>query len=202
MAVSIAPDFQAAPGRQLARLPVPEGRVNPWASGEPGERRVIVDAVQDVGIRVLMSEQFLPHYAAVRPDHAELRVEPDALAELLRGACEKRLAFLREKSPETWNRDFSLGSLDDYLASTRIAGVIGRVTTPLVLVSAFDDPAVERWMFEEVAAAAAGNPWVLSYETEQGGHFGFDVAYGGDYLGRLIRLMSDPEVLGNWRGAE
>jgi hypothetical protein len=202
MAVSIAPDFQAAPGGQLARLPVPEGHRNPWPTGgEPGLGKPIVDAVQDMGIRVLIAEQFLPHYAAVRSDHAQLHLEPDGLAELLHGACEDRIVFLREKAPETWNRqDFSLAGLESYIASTRIAGVIDRVATPLVLVSAFDDPAVARWMFTEVATAAAGNPWVLSYETKQGGHFGFDVAYGGDYLGKIIRLMSDPEVLRNWRG--
>jgi hypothetical protein len=201
VAVSIAPDFREAPGRQLARLPVPEGQGNPWATSvDPSGGSVIVDAVQDMGIRVLMEEQFLPHYAAAHPDHEVLRVEKGATAGLLRRACEDRIAFLRGKKPASWNEDFSLAGLDAFIASTRIAGVIGRVKTPLVLVSAFDDPAVDRRMFDEVAAAAGGNPWVLCHETEQGGHFGFDVAYGGGYLGKLIRLMADPKVLGNWRG--
>lgn len=200
MAISLAPDFQQAPGRQLARLPVPEGHRNPWqVDGHSDAGNTIVDAIQGWGIRVLLAKQFFPHYAVVRPNGPELQLEPEAVAEFLRGACEDRIAFLRANRPKTWNQDFGLADLETFMASARIAEVINRARTPLVLVSAFDDPAVDRWMYVEAATAAVGNPWVLSYETEQGGHFGFDVAYGGDYLGKLIRLMSDPEVLQNWK---
>lgn len=198
VAVSIAPDFKAAPGRQLARLPVPSGHTNPWKTGEePESDHPVVDAVQNLGVRVLMAEQFLPHYAAAH--HEKLHVEPEEIAEFLHRACVRRIDRLREKPPGTWNmRDIRLDDLDAYIASTRIAGVIGQVATPLVLVSAYDDPVVERGTFKEVANAAANNPWVLCYETEQGGHFGFDVAYGGAYLGKLLRLITDPELLRRW----
>ena len=86
------------------------------------------------------------------------------------------------------------------MSSIRIARVVDRVHTPLVLVSSKDDPAVERRMFVEVADEAENNPWVVAYETKRGGHFGFDVAYGKDYMGRIIRLMLDPDVLNNWKG--
>jgi hypothetical protein len=82
--------------------------------------------------------------------------------------------------------------------STRVAGIVGRVRTPLVLVSSLDDPAVESWMFEEVAAAAADNPWVVAYQTEEGGHFGFDVVYGKGYLRRIIDLALDPQLVSHW----
>jgi len=55
-------------------------------------------------------------------------------------------------------------------------------------------------MFEEVAEAAESNPWVLAYETPYGGHFAFNVPYGGEYLGELIGLMLDPQVLKRWNG--
>ena len=42
------------------------------------------------------------------------------------------------------------------MSATRIARVVGRAQTPLVLVSSQDDPAVERWMFVEVVDAAEG----------------------------------------------
>ena len=74
------------------------------------------------------------------------------------------------------------------------------VRTPLVLVSAYDDPAVERTMFEELMLTARGNPWIAAYETDDGGHFGFDVAYGKDYIHRIIRLMLDSQVLRTWNG--
>jgi hypothetical protein len=55
-------------------------------------------------------------------------------------------------------------------------------------------------LFQQVAEAARGNLWVLPYESRRGGHFGFDVVYGADYVGRLIRLMLDPEVIRDWAG--
>ncbi|UCG13085.1 MAG: hypothetical protein JSU72_00895 [Deltaproteobacteria bacterium] len=66
------------------------------------------------------------------------------------------------------------------------------------MVSSRDDPAEPRWMFEEVVAAADDSTRVASYETNRGGHFGFDIAYGKDDIGQIIRLMLDPEVLRAW----
>jgi predicted alpha/beta-fold hydrolase len=91
--------------------------------------------------------------------------------------------------------------LPRYIVSTRIAGVIDRVRTPLLLISSEDDPAVASEAFREVTAAAAGNPWVLSVETPEGGHFGFDVPYGAGYLEDLIELMLSPRVLASWTAA-
>jgi len=110
-----------------------------------------------------------------------------------------RLAFLRRSDAPDWNRGFSRSGLPAYFSATRIAAVIDRVRTPLVLLSAQDDPAVLSAEFHEVVAAAAHNPWVLAYETPRGGHFGFDVAYGAAYLGDVIELMIDPGVLARWR---
>ena len=70
--------------------------------------------------------------------------------------------------------------------------------TPLVLVSARNDPAVPRRLFEEVQQSAADNPWVAALETEYGGHNGFDVPYGSTYIGHVIRLMLDVGLLGSW----
>jgi hypothetical protein len=86
------------------------------------------------------------------------------------------------------------------MTTTRIAGVIDRVRTPLVLLSARDDPAVPRARFEEVLRAAGDNPWIAARETRRGGHFGFHVSYGADYIGDVLRLMTNPEVLRNWTG--
>ena len=83
---------------------------------------------------------------------------------------------------------------------THIADVIGRVRTPVVLVSARDDPAVPRARFAEVLRAAGDNPWIAARETRRGGHFGFHVSYGADYLGDVLRLMMNPEVLRSWTG--
>jgi hypothetical protein len=35
-------------------------------------------------------------------------------------------------------------------------------------------------------------------KTEVGGWSGFDVPYGSAYLGRVIRLLLDVDVLGSW----
>ena len=125
------------------------------------------------------------------------------MAIYFRKAYEDRITFLQERqlNPDTWNhRDFSLGTLDLFITTTRIANVIARVQKPLVLVSSRDDPAVESWMFEEVVKAAGGNLWVTSQETTWGGHFGFDIAYGKEYIGQIIRLMINPDLLRYWLG--
>jgi hypothetical protein len=202
MAVSIAPDFQIAPGKQLAQMKTPKGVENPWAGYyKTVPKKSFVDMIQSQGLWMLIKKQFVPHYRYVKPADTEFDLKCSDIAVFLRNAFDDRITLLRENKPDTWNTAaFSLEDLDAFMASTRIAGVIGRVRTPLVLVSAFDDPAVERSMFQEVMLAGSDNLWIAMYETKDGGHFGFNMAYGKDYLGGIIRLMMDPQVLGAWSG--
>jgi hypothetical protein len=203
LAVSIAPDFKQAPGKQLALLETPEGIDNPWKQSlTVSADTTFIDKVQRKGLEVLVQEQFISSYRWVHPTDKEFEVERTDIAILFRGAYEDRITFLREQRrvPDTWNHeDFSLENLDSFMATTRIAKVIERVRTPLVLVSSRDDPAVDRWMFEEVVMAAGANPWIAAHETDRGGHSAFDIAYGKDYIGRVIRLLLDPQVLSDWR---
>lgn len=200
IAVSIAPDFRAEPGGQFAQLRTRDGVENPWkqvrdeareSSGSVGLNRV--------GIWVFIKRLFLPSYRLALPD-GDLELERSDLAVFLWEACQTRISFRRERRPRTWNPEFSLEGLGDFMTTTRIADVIDRVRTPLVLLSARDDPAVPRARFEEVLRAAGDNPWIAAHETRRGGHFGFHVSYGADYLGDVLRLMIDPEVLRNWTG--
>jgi hypothetical protein len=202
IAVSIAPDFHQAPGKQLAQLKTPRGIENPWAEyyGDV-PCRTLIDMIQSQALWMMVKEQFIPHYRLVRPTDKEFKLRSREVAVFFRQAFEDRITYLRDHGEDTWNReDMSLEDLDAFMASTRIARVIGRVHTPLVLVSAFDDPAVQRTMFVEVAQAAESNPWIAAFETDQGGHFGFNMPYGKDYISGIIRLMMDPQVLGNWNG--
>jgi hypothetical protein len=203
MAVSIAPDFHLAPGKQLAQLKTPRGIENPWAeyNGDV-PKKTCIDMIQSQGLWMLVKKQFVPHYRLVGSADRDFKLQSKEVAVFFRQAFEDRITYLRNREDDTWNRDFSLDDLDAFMTSTRIAGVIGRVQTPLVLVSAFDDPAVERGMFEEVAAAARDNPWIAAFETEEGGHFGFNVPYGKDYIGRVLRLMIEPQVIGSWSGPQ
>jgi hypothetical protein len=204
VAVSIAPDFQVAPGQQLALLPTREGVENPWAAAEnPGSGPDFEEELQLQALGMLMKNRFVPAFERARPG-ATVEIPKQDLAVFFRIAYEARIQQLRRQrlSADTWNRDFSLRNLEEYLSTTRIRRVVDRVATPLVLVSARDDPAVERWMFEQVLEAAGDDPWIASYETDHGGHFGFDVVYGDGYLGEVMRLMIDPGALGSWDGAE
>lgn len=200
IAVSIAPDFQQAPGKQLAFLKTAGGMENPWKAYFkvlPHEK--LTDEIEAAALGMLIKKQFVPHYRCIRPADTAFDLEPDQAAVFLRKAFTDRLAWLRQHAGATWNSDVDLSGLDAFMASTRIAGFIGRVRTPLVLVSALDDPAVGHAQFAEVVQAAEGNRWVAAYETAHGGHFGFDVVYGADYLGRIMRLMMTPQVLHDWR---
>jgi hypothetical protein len=200
IAVSIAPDFRAEPGGQFAELPTRDGAENPWkqvldgASDSSGLGRL-----ERAAIWVFIKKLFLPSYRLALPD-GDLELERRDLAVFLWQACEARLGFLRERRPRTWKREFSLEDLGGFMASTRIAEVIDRVRTPLVLLSARDDPAVPRVRFEEVLRAAGDNPWIAARETRRGGHFGFHVSYGAEYIGDVLRLMMNPEVLRSWTG--
>ena len=148
---------------------------------------------------MLIEKLFLPSYRVALPD-GDLELERRDLAVFLWLACEARIRFLRERRPRAWNREFSLEDLGDFMTTTRIADVIDRVRTPLVLLSARDDPAVARARFEEVLRAAGDNPWIAARETRRGGHFGFHVSYGADFIGDVLRLMISPEVLRSWTG--
>ena len=200
MAFSIAPDYCQVPGRQLAQLKTPEGTENPWKGDCLNvHKNGGAYAIQAKALLVLINKQFVPHYREVRPEDETIDIKSVDVAVFLREACDKRISFLREQDAATWSKkDFSLASLESFMTTTRIARAIDRVETPLVLVSCLDDPAVDHRLFDEVVLAAADNPWVAAYETKDGGHFGFNVVYGKNYLGRIIRLMLEPNVLGTW----
>jgi pimeloyl-ACP methyl ester carboxylesterase len=201
IAISIAPDLAQEPGGQFARLETRKGVENPWRLPEAGGDRGRTEADERKAIWAFVQERFIPSYRAVRPEgHQDLTIARRDVPVFLREAMEARIAFLRDAAPPSWNPEFSLDDLDAFMATTRIAAVIAQVTTPLVLLSARDDPAVDAAMFREVAEAAAGNPWVLAYETPHGGHADFDAAYGPDYLNAIFRRLSDPGVLHTWTG--
>jgi predicted alpha/beta-fold hydrolase len=199
LAVSIAPDFVVAPGAQLAAMKTASGTANPWLEGL-GRAPTRTERLQTDGIWLLALAQFLPSFRLVAPDAEPPGLERDDLPVVFRRYYAERIAFLRESAPADWPADFSLESLEAYMETTRIARVIDRVPTPLVLLSARDDPAVPRELFREVVDAAEGNAWVVAHETNQGGHFGFDVAYGAGFLDGVLRLMLDPQVLRTWNG--
>jgi pimeloyl-ACP methyl ester carboxylesterase len=200
IAVSIAPDFRAEPGGQFAQLPTRGGVENPWKRALAGARDSSgLAGLERAAIWMLIKKLFLPSYRMARPD-GDLQLDRRDLAVFLWEACEARVGFLREQRPRTWNPEFSLEDLGGFMTTTRIADVIDRVRTPLVLVSARDDPAVPRARFEEVLRAAGDNPWIAARETRRGGHFGFHVSYGADYIGDVLRLMISPEVLRSWTG--
>ena len=200
MAFSIAPDFCQVPGRQLAQFKTPEGTENPWKADCLTVRKSGgSDGIQGKALWVLVNKQFVPHYHEVHPEDEELDIKSVDVAIFVREACDKRITFLRKQDSATWNnRDFSLATLESFMATTRIAHLIDRVETPLVLVSCLDDPAVDHRLFEEVVLAAVGNPWIAAYETKNGGHFAFNMVYGKDYIGRIIRLMLEPRVIDTW----
>lgn len=201
MVFSIAPDFHQAPGKQLSQLETREGIDNPWKpDSKATPRKTLVDKIQREGLWMLIKRQFIPHYRIVHPTDKDFEIQLEDVAVFLRKTWEDRITFLREQGVDTWNKDFGLADLDSFLTTTKIARVINRVRTPLVLVSSHDDPAVEYTMFEEVLLAAEDNPWIAAYQTDDGGHFGFDVAYGKDYIGQIIGLMLDPQVLRTWNG--
>lgn len=204
MVFSIAPDFQQTPGKQLSMLPTPGGGENPWKLDPKASTQVsLMDEIRSQLIWLCIKWQFIPHYQAELPAGEQFEISKEDVAVFIRKACEDRLIFLNEKKSNSWNhKDFSLESLDTFMSSTRIAGVIDRVQTPLVLVSSRDDPAVKHTMFEEVRLVAINNPWIAVYETDNGGHFGFDTVYGKNYVGRIIRLMLDPQVILNWNSSQ
>lgn len=202
IAVSIAPDFRHAPGIQLARLDTPPGVENPWVRAlAPLPYETLTDIIQSRVIWMFIENQFIPNHNRIYKTGNPLELQPDHVAIFLRKQCENRIAFLRKQYQglAAWNHhDFSLTNLDDYMQTTRIARVIHRVQTPLVMLSAYDDPAVPYTQFQEVEKAAGNNPWVICYETKRGGHFAYDIVYGKAYLDRIIRLMMDPEILQTW----
>jgi len=210
VAISIAPDFHQAPGAQFSRLETRAGIENPWPppavespAGGPADDSddtAFLHRLQSEAIWTFMTERFIPSYQAVRLGGPTLTIERPDVPVFLHAGMEARVTFLRENMPENWNPAFSVDNLEAFMATTRTAAVIDQVTTPLVLLSARDDPAVSRHLFEEVADRAADDPWVLAYQTPHGGHFGFDVAYGPGYLDRILDLMGDPHVVHSWTG--
>jgi len=60
MAISIAPDFQKAPGIQLAQMSTPKGVENPWASYfKTVPEKSFVDMVSDMGLCMMIDKLFV-----------------------------------------------------------------------------------------------------------------------------------------------
>jgi predicted alpha/beta-fold hydrolase len=202
LAVSIAPDFKQTPGGQLASFDTGGDADNPWRKGLPSPpSNDLVDVLQRQVLMLVIRKQFIPNYHRINPAHASFSLSPQRVPRFFHTAFENRIDVLRsqQRFPENWNfKAFSLESLDAYMQTTRIAAVIQDVRTPLVLLSARDDPAVSYDQFREVAGSAAENPWVICYSTDHGGHFAYDTVYGKEYVGRVLQLMLEPEVLKSW----
>ena len=92
LAVSIAPDFREAPGRQLARMPTRPGVANPWRrAGDPAGSEGLSERAQDGALRLLLGEQFPRSYRSVRRDSEVRPARPlPGIRPLLR-ACSFRV---------------------------------------------------------------------------------------------------------------
>jgi len=204
IAVSIAPDFLRYPGGALALFEPPAGRQNPWQTGHMRSRRTgRTERLQQQVLQARIDAQFLPHYRAINPQHSSFRLEPAEIPLFFHKAFENRLMVLRRQDVRSspWNAEFRLEDLKAHLQSIRIAPIIDRVQTPLVLLNAADDPLIPQADFLRIAGRAAKNPWVICHLTEAGGHAGFDTVYGDAYLRRILQVVTDPDVLRNWRAA-
>ena len=103
LAVSIAPDFERAPGTQLASLETPEGVDNPWLQvAQPSESKSLVDSIQAEGVWMLMSNQFLPNAERARPEVELPPLTPKDVPGFLLSSFDDRLARVRGPSATRW----------------------------------------------------------------------------------------------------
>jgi len=202
VAISLVPDLRRYPGRILALFEAPADRDNPWRTFRTRFRRPkSPDRRQKAAIESLIEKQFLPHFRQLHPRHTAFELADGKIPVFFRQAFENRLAALRtqRKGTTSWNPEFMLTDLDDFMRTTRVRPLIARVQTPLVLLHAADDPIVPESNLAAAARAARRNPWVIFQLTERGGHGDFGSVYGGDYLRGILETVLAPEVLRNWR---
>jgi hypothetical protein len=202
IAISPVSDLRRYPARPLGRFATPPDVENPWLTlrgrllpPDPWEQR------QKHLLEVLVENQFLPHYRDINPGHTSFAVPPNEIPIFFRKAFENRLAVLRNRQFQSkpWNEEVLLADLNEFMQSTRIGPLVGRVRTPAVLLHAADDPIVPQSDFMKLGRTAENNPWIIWRLVENGGHAAFESAYGTGYLRNLLEVMQDPDVLRNWR---
>lgn len=111
----------------------------------------------------------------------------------------RRLEFLRGQNLSHWNEAVSLNSVEEYI-QTSSALLFPKIDplAPVIVVHGHNDPVVPYNQFKKFQKAHWESPQVLTKGTFFGGHWGFTVTYGDqwmlDYLNRMIELGNPPEI--------
>lgn len=202
VALSPVSDLRRYPARALSLFEPPPDLENPWDTFRSRFRRTsLAERRQKQIMETLLVNEFIPHYRQINPGHTRFELPREKIPVFFHKAFENRLTVLREQQSRThpWNAEFSRRDLNAFMRSTRIAVLIDRIRTPLVLLHAAGDPIASQSDFTGIARIAEGNPWIISELAESGLHAGYTSVYGRDYLQNLLEVMQDPDVLRNWR---
>ena len=84
-----------------------------------------------------------------------------------------RSMSIRELDEAVTRRQYGYASVDDYYASASSDQRLHLITTPTLLLNAFDDPIVPGWSLCRAMDAARDNPNLLMAVTSYGGHLGW-----------------------------
>ena len=80
---------------------------------------------------------------------------------------------IRELDEAVTRRQYGYTSVDEYYASASSDQRLNQITTPTLLLNAFDDPIVPGWSLCRAMDAARDNPNLLMAVTSHGGHLGW-----------------------------
>ncbi|GLC37167.1 hypothetical protein PLESTB_000987200 [Pleodorina starrii] len=98
-----------------------------------------------------------------------------------------------------------LDDLDAYYTHNNCREALMNVRTPLLCLSALDDPIIDPSLLRHAEAAAAANPHVLLAVTRRGGHLGWISGWAGrswmmDVITQFVESVAELHAAGGGRG--
>ena len=168
-------DFSEVPARQLAVF----GKDNPWApiaKTKDPEPLFTKYAMNLTNQRYMQVAGELGH---------PVKIPLADFGKFYYRAFEKRLPMIAARAP-SW---VDASSVESYIRSTDLYPQLDSIRRPLIMVHAKDDVLVPYTQHQEVMRRTASNPWVLTHHTRRGGHWAFTVAYGREWVAKMIDLV-------------
>ncbi len=187
---SAVTDYAAVPVAQLSHYTKKKEGSGPW-----GKRiRSAGRHLQKKGLDVML-ERFRRLSEELSGERLDLRKEE--AGRFFHDAFVRRLRFLRESGAvdhPSWNPEIDAGSLEAYVASCDVVDHVVRVTVPLLMVHAYDDPVVayEHLQRVEFVGRESRNPFLTTVGVQQGGHWGFSAVYTRSWVAGLINRSLEP----------
>jgi predicted alpha/beta-fold hydrolase len=181
---SAAYNLMDIPGKQMRNF-IDKDQYNPWKDLTP----LSSGKLSNFGVKKLFNQY--RKISLLKDSSRPFVPRNNELGQMFYRSYIKRIEFLKKNPGENWNPAISLDSFEDYLRTSNLLTLNLDLKTHLVAVHSKNDPAVPFSQFDRFNKMYAENPNVETHAIKYGGHFGYTVTYGRDWIAALVKYARD-----------